>query len=152
MIRYILFLSMLICMVAENGCEKKDEQTKDGQRQPGVAQAACPACQHEMKENAYCACCNAVATTETKSVHCETCDKDYQPGTYCAKCNRFMFNAKVKCGNCQDEVDKGHYCLGEKLYKGLPDIAYCETCKKPYHNALPCPNCNKEVPQTENEG
>ena len=63
-----------------------------------------------------------------------------------------MFNAKVKCGNCQDEVDKGHYCLGEKLYKGLPDIAYCETCKKPYHNALPCPNCNKEVPQTENEG
>ena len=135
---------MLICMIGENGCEKKDEQTNDNQTQTSAAQAACPVCKNKMKEDAYCACCNAVATAETESVHCDKCDKDYPPGTYCAACNQFMFHAKVKCGNCQDEVAKGHYCLSEKLYKGLPDIAYCETCEKPYHKALPCPNCEKQ--------
>jgi hypothetical protein len=138
----ILVLLFAMTILVHVSCDWKDEQTKDGQAERLIAQATCPVCKHKMKEDAYCACCTAVATLETEPVHCDTCDKDFTPGTYCAACNRFMFNAKVKCGNCQDQVPKGHYCSEEKLYKGLADIAYCETCKKPYHKSLPCPNCN----------
>ncbi len=148
----ILIVLFTMILVVQVNCEKKDGQTQEGQAQKLTAQAICPVCKHKMKEDAYCSCCNAVATTETELVHCEKCNKDYLPGTYCAACNRFMFNAKLKCGNCQDEVVKGHYCPSEKAYKDLPDIAYCETCKKPYHKALSCPNCKKKAPQTENEG
>ena len=98
--------------------------------------------------DAYCAGCNAVATTETELVHCDECDKDFKPGTYCAQCNRFMLNAKVHCGNCQAQVVKGHYCTTEKLFKGLPDVAYCPEHDKPYAKIQTCPDCQNQTVET----
>jgi hypothetical protein len=143
-----IFLIILTFLGAV-GCEKKDAQPDGrGEAASAKAMAACPVCDEKMVEDSYCAGCNAVATTETELVRCEVCDKDFKPGTYCAQCNRFMLNAKVKCANCQGLVVKGHYCPHEKLFKGLPDIAYCEQHRKPYHRSLSCPDCEKEPSPT----
>ncbi len=138
-------LSIVLALLGAVGCEKKDESAETA----GVkAMAACPTCGREMAEDAYCAGCNAVATTETEPVHCDKCDKDFKPGTYCAQCNRFMLNARVHCGNCRGLVVKGHYCTTEKLFKGLPEVAYCTEHGKPYAKALSCPDCQKQAAGT----
>ena len=135
------------------GCEKKDEPAEGATETANVSvMATCPVCDQEMMEDTYCAGCNAVATTETDLVHCQECDKDFKPGTYCAQCNRFMLNATVHCGNCRSQVVKGHYCTGEKLFKGLADIGYCEEHGKPYDRSLSCPDCEKEGAETQVEG
>ena len=56
-----------------------------------------------------------------------------------------MLNTKVPCGNCRDQGVKGHYCTTEKLFKGLPDVAYCMEHAKPYAKNLTCPNCHKQA-------
>ena len=143
-----IFLMTLTLLAV--GCEKKDEPSEAAAETANVdVMAACPVCDQEMMEDAYCAGCNAVATTETELVHCDACDKDFEPGTYCAQCNRFMLNAKVHCGNCRGMVIKGHYCTGEKLFKGLPDIGYCEEHGKPHAKSLSCPNCQKQAAGTD---
>ena len=132
------------------GCEKKDEPAEGATDTANVKMmAACPVCDQEMMEDAYCAGCNAVATTETELVHCDACDKDFEPGTYCAQCNRFILNAKVHCGNCRGMVIKGHYCTGVKLFKGLPDAAYGADDAKPYAQTQTCPDCRKQRAGTE---
>ena len=139
-------LLLTLALFGAIGCEKKDDTGSAN------AMAACRACGREMAEDAYCASCNAVATTETELVHCQVCDEDFMPGTYCAKCNRFILNATVHCGNCRAQVVKGHYCTTEKLFKGLPDIAYCEKHGRPYHKNLSCPDCENKGPETQTEG
>jgi hypothetical protein len=139
---------ILLTLLGAVGCEKKESAETVAETTGVKAMAVCPTCRMEMPEDAYCASCNAVATTESKPVHCENCDKDFKPGTYCAHCNRFMLNAKVHCGNCRDIVVKGHYCTNEKLFKGLPDIAYCEKHSKPYAKTQTCPDCKKQVTET----
>jgi hypothetical protein len=124
------------------GCEKKGDSTETANVK---IMAVCPTCNQKMPEDTYCAGCNAIATTETKPVHCDECDVDFKPGTYCSRCNRFMLNAKVHCGNCRSKVVKGHYCTTEKLFKGLPDVAYCQEHAKPYGKNSSCPNCPKQV-------
>lgn len=138
------FLLTLLAFLGTVGCEKKESGGTENVR----TIAACSTCGQEMPEDAYCAGCNAVATTETALVHCDVCDKDFEPGTYCAHCKRFMLNAKVHCGNCQDMVVKGHYCTTEKLFKGLPAVAYCTEHGKPHAQTQTCPDCQK---QTETE-
>jgi hypothetical protein len=139
----LLIISALLAVV---GCDKKEEAAETASVK---AMAACPTCAQEMLEDAYCAGCNAVATTEAMSVHCDECDKDFKPGTYCAQCNRFMLNAKVHCGNCQARVVKGHYCTTEKLFKGLPEVAYCPEHGKPYAKTQTCPDCQNQAAGTE---
>jgi hypothetical protein len=135
--KQIWIILIISALFAVAGCENKDETAS------AKAMAACPTCAEQMPEDAYCAGCNAVATAETKLVHCDECDKDFKPGTYCAHCNRFMLNAKVHCGNCQDMVVKGHYCTTEKLFKGLPEVAYCLEHGKPHAKTQTCPDCQK---------
>jgi hypothetical protein len=141
--RFWILLTIL-ALLGTVGCKKKESGGTDNTK----AMAACPTCGQQMPEDAYCAGCNAVATAETAPVHCDECDKDYRPGTYCAPCNRFMLNAKVHCGNCQDMVVKGHYCITEKLFKGLPEIAYCEVHGKPYAKTQTCPDCQTQTTET----
>lgn len=136
----ICFLLTLFALLGTVGCEKKESSGTENVR----TIASCSVCGQEMPEDAYCAGCNAVATTETALVHCDVCDKDFEPGTYCAHCNRFMLNAKVHCGNCQDQVVKGHYCTTEKLFKGLPAVAYCPEHGKPHAQTQTCPDCQKQ--------
>lgn len=139
-----IFLTVLI-ILGTVGCKQKNNEAEGGrQAQSRAKTAACPVCGEKMIEDAYCAGCNAVATTETALVHCEACDKDFKPGTYCAECNRFMLNAKVECGNCQGLVVKGHYCPNEKLFKGLFGIAYCQEHERPYSNDSACPSCEEK--------
>lgn len=142
-------LWMLLSVLALLGtvsCEKKEGAAET---ESVKAMAACPMCGKEMVEDAYCAGCNAVATTETKPVHCGECNKDFKPGTYCAQCNRFMLNVKVHCGSCRDMVVKGHYCVAEKLFKGLPEVAYCLEHGKPYAKNQTCPDCQKRAVGTD---
>ena len=110
---YICLIALAILNIA--GCKQKNDQAgEDNQAQSRLA--ACPVCSKQMVEDTYCAGCNAIATSETELVHCNVCDKDFKPGTYCTECNRFMLNAKVKCGNCQDLVVKGQKpILGNQL-------------------------------------
>ena len=139
-LRYVLLLVLAVLSFA--GCRQKSDETADDTQAPGrAAVATCPGCGEQMAEDTYCAGCNAVATTETALVHCSACDKDFKPGTYCAVCNRFMLNARVQCRNCQDLVIKGHYCPGEKLFKGLVGVVYCEQHKTPYAKEGACPSC-----------
>jgi hypothetical protein len=139
--KQIWFILIVLALLGAVGCEKKESTGTANAK----AMAACPTCEQEMPEDAYCAGCNAVATTETAMVHCNECDKDFEPGTYCAQCNRFMLNAKVHCGNCQDMVVKGHYCTTEKLFKGLPDVAYCLEHGKPHAKTQTCPDCQERT-------
>jgi hypothetical protein len=151
--KQILIFLMMSVFLGAVGCEKKDEPAEgEAQTQKWVVTAPCPVCARRMMEDTYCAGCNAVATTETDLVHCEKCNKDFKPGTYCAQCNRFMLNARVHCGQCRDQVAKGHYCTTEKLFKGLPDIGYCERHERPYRKSLSCPRCEKEGAETQAEG
>jgi len=137
---YILLTALAV--FGSTGCRQKDDQTDEGsQAQSWATMAACPVCSEKMMEDTYCAECNAVATTETDVVHCEVCGKDFKPGTYCTGCNRFMLNARVKCGNCQDLVVKGHYCPNEKLFKGLIGVAYCEEHERPFSKDSSCASC-----------
>ena len=138
----IWILLIVLALLGAIGCEKKGESSETSNDK---TMAACPTCGQQMPEDTYCTGCNAVATTETQLVHCDECDKDFVPGTYCAQCNRFMLNAKVHCGNCQDMVVKGHFCITEKLFKGLPDITYCKLHGKPHARTLPCPDCQKQA-------
>jgi hypothetical protein len=141
--RISVFLALL-AVLGNGGCKESDNQTRgDGQAQSQPTISACPLCDDQIAEDTYCAGCNAVATTETDLVHCSKCEKDFKPGTYCAACNRFMLNAKVHCGNCQDLVIKGHYCPNEKLYKGLIGIAYCEEHERPHAEGSACPTCRE---------
>jgi hypothetical protein len=142
--RLWILLTILV-LLGTVGCEKKESAGTENVK----AMATCPTCGQEMPEDAYCAGCKAVATTETALVHCDVCDKDYKPGTYCAHCNRFMLNARVHCGNCQDKVVKGHYCTIEKLFKGLPEVAYCEVHGKPYAKSQSCPDCQTQTTDTK---
>lgn len=145
--RIWIFL-VVVVLLAAVGCEKKDEQAADAAEiETLTAMAACPVCGQEMRQDAYCAGCNAVATTETDWVNCRECDQDFKPGTYCAECNRFMLNATIKCGICQSQVVKGHYCPHEKQFKGLPDIAYCEKHRRPHQRDGACPYCEQEKAQ-----
>ena len=137
---------IVLALLGAVGCDKKGESSETASVK---AMATCPTCGVEMPEDAYCAGCNAVATTETALVHCDECDKDFKPGTYCAQCNRFMLNAKVHCGNCQDMVVKGHYCTTEKLFKGLPDVAYCPEHGKPHAKTQTCPDCQTQPGGTD---
>jgi hypothetical protein len=139
-------LLSVLALLGTVSCEKKEGATETASVK---AMAACPMCGKKMVEDAYCDACNAVATAETELVHCEECDKDFKPGTYCAQCNRFMLNAKVHCGNCQDMVVKGHFCIAEKLFKGLPEVAYCLEHGKPYAKSQTCPDCQKQPAETD---
>jgi hypothetical protein len=146
-------LLIMLALLGAVGCEKKDEPAEGAAETANVkAMAACGVCGREMAEDAYCVGCNAVATTETDLVHCQECDKDFKPGTYCAQCNRFMLNATVHCGNCRDQVVKGHYCTTEKLFKGLPDVGYCEEHGRPYDKNQSCHDCQKEDAEAQIEG
>jgi hypothetical protein len=151
--KQIWILLIMLALLGALGCEKKDDPAEGPAETANVkAMAACPVCEQEMAEGAYCSGCNAVATTETDLVHCQECDKDLKPGTYCTQCNRFMLNATVHCGNCRGQVVKGHYCTTEKLFKGLPDVGYCEEHGKPYDKNQSCPDCQKEDAEAQIEG
>ena len=139
--RFCVLLLVLV-VLETNGCKQKEDQAEGGgPAQTWTSIAACPVCSEQMIEDAYCAGRNAIATNETELVHCSECEEDFKPGTYYAECNRFMLNAKVKCGNCQDLVVKGHYCPNEKLFKGLFGVAYCEEHERPYAKDSICPSC-----------
>jgi uncharacterized lipoprotein NlpE involved in copper resistance len=144
--KQIWVLPIMLALFGAIGCEKEDDTAS------AKAMAACGVCGREMAEDTYCVSCNAVATTETDLVHCRVCDEDFRPGTYCAQCNRFMLNATVHCGNCRDQVVKGHYCTTEKLFKGLPDIAYCQEHRRPYDKSLSCPDCENKDTEKQIEG
>ena len=105
---------------------------KDQAETPETAKVEykCPGCDKVMEKDAYCAGCNAVASTG-KMIHCETCDKDMKEGTYCAKCNRFMFDEKIKCKKSDKMILKGEFCSKKNGYKFLPTVAYNPETKKP---------------------
>ena len=130
----ILILLTLLALLGTVGCDKKESAGTEKVR----TIAACPTCGKEMPEDAYCAGCNAVATTETALVHCDVCDKDFEPGTYCAHCNRFMLNAKVHCGNCQDKV-KAIIVRPKSYSKACPTSPIAKCTVNPTPKAKPAP-------------
>lgn len=77
----------------------------------------------------------------TGTVHCDKCDQDVPAGKWCGKCNRFMIPGDGKCA-CGAEAPMGSYCEKCDAYVGLPHMAYCKGCNKPYDKAKGCcPGC-----------
>jgi len=102
----------------------------------------CPVCGKVMEKDAYCAKCNTVAAVEG-TVHCEKCNMDKKAGVYCAECNRFLFDIEIRCEKADKTIVKGTFCEKKKVYRRLPTVGYCETCKKPFDKETGCPVCNK---------
>jgi len=106
----------------------------------GCQTARCPMCLKPMPEGQYCDACNAVSA-EPATVFCPKCRKERVVGAYCRKCNRFVFAEEVAC-ECGAVATKGTYCPRCKAYAGVPEAAYCPTCRLPYPRALgACPRC-----------
>lgn len=104
----------------------------------------CPVCETVMEEDAYCVKCNTVAAAASAgTVHCDECNMDKKTGTYCGKCNRFMFGDEVKCDKAGKTIIKGTFCPKKKVYRRLPTVGCCETCKMPFDKLTGCPVCSK---------
>ncbi len=107
-----------------------------------VGAGTCPGCGQEMEINAFCTKCTAVATTGEEFECAKEEGKMLKAGTYCSKKNCFRFRETIVCKTCGKTVKKGTYCEEHKVYRGLPAVAYCEKCKKPYARAEgACPRC-----------
>ncbi|NLX12660.1 MAG: hypothetical protein GXY44_03270 [Phycisphaerales bacterium] len=97
-----------------------------------VAAASCTYCPKEQK-----------LMGQQGTVHCAKCNKDMPAGKWCSACNRIMLEGTVHCDKCNKDIPKGQYCAECKQYMGVPGVAYCNQCKKPYNESVGCPCCIK---------
>ena len=135
----VMILLACVCFIGI-GCKKEAPPAVE---QVDLVTYSCPDCGTEADADAYCAHCNAVASSGD-TVACEKCAKEYKEGQYCAECNRFVFDDPYFCATENREFKKGTYCPKEGAYRGLSTVKYCPDCQKPFDGKLEkCPACGK---------
>lgn len=132
----VLLVAAALAAATLFGCNEGAMGTSSGST---ALMGVCPGCGMRAAEGAYCAKCNAIATTETGTVHCDHCGKDFKAGTYCAGCNAFMTGKTCTVDGRQ--VPLGGYDSRLEIYAGTQGVSYCKNCKLPCAAGKPCPRC-----------
>ena len=133
----VMILLACVCFIGV-GCGEEETPTVEP---VDMVTYSCPDCGTESEADAYCAECNAVASSGD-AVACEKCGAEYTEGHYCADCNRFVFDDPYFCATENMEFKKGTYCPKDGYFRGITSAKYCPECKKPFDGKLEkCPDC-----------